>query len=72
MQDTNNLFGALEFSINASKAGVQPIIGCSLGLLTDENVQIGFPSIEPDPLILIAQNETGVWKLNEPFKRSIS
>ncbi len=28
--DTNNLFGALEFSVTMAKAGVQPIIGCSL------------------------------------------
>ncbi len=28
--DTNNLFGALEFSAAAAKAGVQPIIGCQL------------------------------------------
>jgi DNA polymerase III subunit alpha len=29
--DRNNLFGALEFSQYASKAGVQPIVGCDLG-----------------------------------------
>ena len=28
--DTNSLFGALEFSVTMAKAGVQPIIGCSL------------------------------------------
>ena len=28
--DTNALFGALEFSVAMAKAGVQPIIGCSL------------------------------------------
>jgi DNA polymerase-3 subunit alpha len=30
--DTNNLFGALEFSQKASKEGVQPIIACQLAL----------------------------------------
>ena len=30
--DSGNLFGALEFSMSASKAGVQPIIGCILKL----------------------------------------
>ena len=30
--DTNNLFGALEFSLAAADAGVQPIIGCQLAL----------------------------------------
>src|SRR5262249_42475598 len=28
--DTNNLFGALEFSDRLADAGVQPIVGCSL------------------------------------------
>ncbi|MBO0902267.1 DNA polymerase III subunit alpha [Jiella sonneratiae] len=28
--DTNNLFGALEFSEKASKAGIQPIVGCQI------------------------------------------
>ncbi len=28
--DTNNMFGALEFSMAAADAGVQPIIGCQV------------------------------------------
>ena len=30
LTDTNNLFGALEFSDKLAEAGVQPIVGCSL------------------------------------------
>lgn len=30
--DTNNLFGALEFSATLSGGGIQPIIGCQLSL----------------------------------------
>jgi DNA polymerase-3 subunit alpha len=30
--DTNNLFGALEFSIKAMEAGIQPLIGCQLDI----------------------------------------
>jgi DNA polymerase III subunit alpha len=30
--DTSNLFGALEFAQKASKVGVQPLIGCQLGV----------------------------------------
>ena len=30
--DTNNLFGALEFSEYASSAGIQPILGCQMDL----------------------------------------
>ena len=33
--DTNNLFGAIEFSSEAAKAGVQPIIGCQLSVGAD-------------------------------------
>ncbi|MEK9977381.1 MAG: PHP domain-containing protein, partial [Paracoccaceae bacterium] len=28
--DTNNLFAALEFSVGAAGAGIQPIIGCQM------------------------------------------
>ena len=30
LTDTNNLFGALEFSDKLAEAGVQPIVGCTL------------------------------------------
>ncbi len=30
LTDTNNLFGALEFSDKLAAAGVQPIVGCTL------------------------------------------
>ncbi|ARE39749.1 DNA polymerase III alpha subunit [Rhodovulum sp. P5] len=33
--DTNNMFCALEFSVLASGAGVQPIIGCQVDLAYD-------------------------------------
>ena len=40
--DRGNLFGALEFSFEAAKKGVQPIIGCELGLARpDDGEQIG-------------------------------
>ena len=32
MTDTGNLFGALEFSEACAEAGLQPIIGCQLGV----------------------------------------
>ena len=30
LTDTNNLFGALEFSDKLAEAGIQPIVGCTL------------------------------------------
>ncbi len=46
--DTGNMFGALEFASAASKAGIQPIIGCQ--------IQIG---LEGHQLVLLAQSEEG-------------
>ncbi|HET6220696.1 MAG TPA: PHP domain-containing protein, partial [Dongiaceae bacterium] len=34
--DTGNLFGALEFAMAARDAGIQPIIGCQLGVSREE------------------------------------
>ena len=34
--DTSNLFGAMEFSLESAKAGIQPIIGCQVNI-GDEN-----------------------------------
>ena len=51
LTDSNNLFGALEFSDAASGAGVQPIIGCALEVRGEAGVG--------GALALLAQNETG-------------
>ena len=34
--DTSNLFGALEFSLEAAKEGVQPIIGCQVTIINKD------------------------------------
>lgn len=56
--DTNNLFGALEFSEVLAGSGIQPIIGCTL------SIRLGDPHpgerAEADGTIaLFAQNEAG-------------
>jgi DNA polymerase III subunit alpha len=68
--DTNNLFGALEFSDRLAEAGIQPIVGCTLqidfgdrpqraGLQRNGTVQ---PRSEPaGALALLAANEQG-WR----------
>jgi DNA polymerase-3 subunit alpha len=64
--DTNNLFAALEFSVTASGAGVQPIIGCQFDLIY-ATPELGGSPITPAPIVLLAQNETGyehLMKLN--------
>ncbi len=60
--DTNNLFGALEFSEAASKAGVQPIVGLTLSVDFADEEQPGRRPKGPEsyPVIrLLAQNDAG-------------
>lgn len=57
--DSGNLFGALEFSQYCTKSGVQPIIGCQLGLPA-RNDKPGAPA---EPVVLLAQNEVGLSNL---------
>ncbi|MTH63389.1 DNA polymerase III subunit alpha [Paracoccus shanxieyensis] len=49
LTDSNALFAALEFSIKAQDAGVQPIIGC----------QVVLQAAATGPVVLLAQNEAG-------------
>ncbi|NOE19744.1 DNA polymerase III subunit alpha [Ruegeria atlantica] len=56
--DTNSMFSALEFSVTASGAGVQPIMGCQVDL-TYVQAQPGEKPKTPAPLVLLAQSETG-------------
>ncbi|WP_334192031.1 DNA polymerase III subunit alpha [Pararhodobacter sp.] len=56
--DTNALFAALEFSVVAKGAGVQPIVGCQI----DVQLPARQPGERPRPgapLVLLAQNERG-------------
>jgi DNA polymerase-3 subunit alpha len=69
--DTGNLFGALEFSLAAIEAGVQPIIGCELPTrrVASETRRIGAPP-DPDKLVLLVQNEVGYGNLLKLVSRA--
>jgi len=65
LTDKGNLFGALEFSMAAAAAGVQPVIGCQLS--------VARPGQEEEPparrgiydqIVLLAQNELGYRNLS--------
>ncbi|MBV9510196.1 MAG: DNA polymerase III subunit alpha, partial [Caulobacteraceae bacterium] len=58
LTDRANLFGALEFSVTAKDAGVQPIIGCALPVL---GLGEGPPErwAKTPTVVLLAQNEAG-------------
>ena len=61
LTDTNNLFGALEFSEKAEKAGVQPLIGAQLTVdFGDAAAGRAPPRLARAPLVLLARNERGL------------
>ncbi|MEQ1652869.1 MAG: PHP domain-containing protein, partial [Hyphomicrobium sp.] len=56
--DRGNLFGALEFAMAATDAGIQPIIGCEIALLREgKNLKNGQPQL--NRLVLLAQSTVG-------------
>ncbi|MBM9403225.1 DNA polymerase III subunit alpha [Gluconacetobacter azotocaptans] len=57
--DTGNLFGALEFSQYCSGKGVQPIIGCQVGLPP----RCDKPGQPAEPVVLLAQDDVGLLNL---------
>ena len=64
--DTNAMFAALEFSVTALGAGVQPIVGCQVSVAFDP-AQPGEKPQLPAPVVLLAQDEAGyghLMKLN--------
>jgi DNA polymerase-3 subunit alpha len=60
--DTNNMFAALEFSVTAKDAGVQPIVGCQVSLAYDPGA-VGEKPRNPAPIVLLAQSEAGYMNL---------
>ncbi|WP_226783007.1 DNA polymerase III subunit alpha [Oceaniglobus trochenteri] len=60
--DTNNMFAALEFSVAAVDAGVQPIIGCQVDLAFDPPAP-GERARPPAAIVLLAQDEAGYGNL---------
>lgn len=70
ISDTNNLFGALEFSEKCVEKGIQPIIGCTLAIKMpteagSKNSGLGrgnTPSFDGE-IALIAQSEVGYQNL---------
>ncbi|WP_404404198.1 DNA polymerase III subunit alpha [Pelagibacterium halotolerans] len=70
--DTNNLFGALEFSEKASSKGIQPIIGCELAVDfgADEDKPNDRVNLGKGGVVLIAATETGFANLSTIVSRA--
>ena len=66
LTDTNNLFGALEFSEKMAGSGIQPIVGIELSVETGEDKapgrSIGLPQTRPS-LVVIAADDRGYAQL---------
>jgi DNA polymerase-3 subunit alpha len=62
LTDTDNMFGALEFSEKMASAGIQPIIGCALAIDfgdTDHGARNANAPTPRERFVLLAANETG-------------
>ena len=60
LTDSGNLFAALEFATMAGAAGIKPIIGCQITLLSDESAHEQY-QLGSHRITLLVQNETG-WR----------
>jgi DNA polymerase-3 subunit alpha len=73
--DANNLFGAMEFSETCATAGVQPIIGCQLGVAvgatqTTRPVAPGHQRTACESIVLLVQNQAGYCNLLKLVSRA--
>src|SRR5215475_3719853 len=60
LTDTDNMFGALEFSEKMVGGGIQPIVGCALAIdFGDQETRPGGPSPERPHIVLLAAREDG-------------
>ncbi len=65
LTDKGNLFGALEFAMAASGAGVQPIIGCQIAVERPAQADESIARQQVyDQLVLLVQNELGYRNLS--------
>jgi DNA polymerase-3 subunit alpha len=60
LTDTDNMFGALEFSEKLAGYGIQPIIGCALGIdFGDQEIRTGAVDHVFPRIVLLAAAEAG-------------
>ncbi len=57
--DSGNLFGALEFSVSMADVGVQPIVGCQIGIRREQEQVSSGTAPAPDQLVLLAKDAEG-------------
>src|SRR6202040_4171582 len=71
LTDTDNMFGALEFSEKMAGAGIQPIIGCALGVdFGDQDIRGPAAGQGFARIVLLAAREHGYRSLMRLCSRS--
>ncbi len=66
LTDTDNMFGALEFSDKLASAGIQPIVGCALSVdFGDQETRYPGVSLKLPRVVLLATHEDGYRNLME-------
>src|SRR5687768_5314806 len=66
LTDTDNMFGGLEFSEKVAAYGIQPIVGCSLGVDFGDEARDPRQPIRTKPwprIVLLAASEDGYRRL---------
>src|SRR6478735_11580764 len=60
LTDTDNMFGALEFSDKLASAGIQPIVGCALSVdFGDQETRHPGHGVKIPRVVLLATHEDG-------------
>ncbi len=59
LTDTDNLFGALEFSDKMAGSGIQPIVGCELAIDFGDQDPNARNALPPSRVVLLAAQERG-------------
>jgi DNA polymerase-3 subunit alpha len=62
LSDTDNMFGALEFSEKVAGYGIQPIIGCAIAIDfgdTENGARNGNAAVDRQRIVLLAASEAG-------------
>ena len=67
--DSGNLFGAMEFSLAAAGAGIQPIIGCVVAVWEPQE-EVGARPRPIERVLLLVQNEKGYRNLLKLVSKS--
>ncbi|MEA2904534.1 MAG: polymerase subunit alpha [Alphaproteobacteria bacterium] len=72
LTDTDNMFGALEFSEKMAGAGIQPIVGCALAVDfgDQEPPRLGGQPLEHPRVVLLAAREDGYRSLTKLNSRA--